>query len=636
MSINNSGGREDKELESKLGYIDKWLSNLTHKSDFKSGETPSPQFNKPKPPMHKPFKRDLKKPSKPPSTPHAQPTSAARKPGGPELRIIPLGGFEEVGKNTMAFEYGNDIIIVDLGFQFPTEDMLGIDYVLPDLSYLEAKKQNIRGIYLTHGHLDHIGGLPYLLPKLGFPPVFGAPLTIGFVEKQLTEFKLTKQAKLIKFDPKEKLRAGAFELSFFRVNHSIPDAVAIVIDTPCGRVVHTGDFKFDFTPADQKPADFQEIASVGAKGVLALISDSTNSLEPGHTVTEQVIAKNLDDIVRDAKGRLIVTSFSSLIGRLQQVFDSAVRYNRKIFLTGRSMQTNIQIAQNLGYVKVPRGIIMDIRKLDKFRDEEVMILTTGSQGEDVSALARMAMDTHHLVKIQKGDTVVLSSSPIIGNESAIVKVLNGLARRGARIVTNRNINVHTSGHAKQEDLKLMIKLIKPKYLIPAHGDYYMRMAHRDLAASIGHVEANTFLLDNGEVVVATPQGVMEKSGEKLSYKYIMVEGPERSLVANHVLMDRQLMAENGALFVLIHADLPQGKLKERVKVISRGFVYLDSTQEIMEKTREAAEKGFEQFITSQAGRPCKLSELQDFIQQTVDRAIMRLVDKRPLIVPIFT
>lgn len=532
----------------------------------------------------------------------------------------------------MLFEYENDIIIVDMGFQFPTMDMLGVDYVLPDITYLLQRKHKIRGIFLTHGHLDHIGGIPYLLPQLGFPPIYGAPLTIGFVEKQLAEFQLLKQTKLIKFDPAEQFKAGVFGISFFRVNHSIPDAVAVVIDTPCGRIVHTGDFKFDFTPADQRPADFQEIAAVGKKGVVLLVSDSTNSLEPGHTVSEKHVAQNLDDLIREAKGRLIVTSFSSLIGRLQQVMDSAMKYKRRIFLTGRSMEANIRIAQNLGYIRVPKGLIGDVRKMGKIRDEEVIILTTGSQGEDVSGLARMANDVHAKVKIQPGDTVVLSASPIIGNEPAVMKVINGLCRLGAKVVTNRDIDIHTSGHAKQEDLKLMIKLLKPKYLIPAHGDLYMRMAHRDLAMEVGMPEKNVFLMDNGDVAEGEPSLNFAKTKDKAPANHIMVEGPERSEVGEHILCDRHLMSENGVVTIVFHAT-PSYELKGKPTLETRGFIYMDFSKKVLEEVLATATQSFNTYVNANTGRVNKQA-LVDTIQSAVDRLLVRMIDKRPLILPV--
>lgn len=549
------------------------------------------------------------------------------------LRIIPLGGFEEIGKNMMAFEYEHDIVIVDMGLQFPTEDMLGVDYVLPDATYLIERKHLIRGVFLTHGHLDHIGGIPYILPKLGFPPVYGTPFTLGLVKKHLTEFGFLKQSKLITFKATDHFRVGVFDVSFFPVAHSIPDSVGIVLDTPCGRVVHTGDFKFDFTPSGQPPSNLQTISQIGDKGVVALISDSTNALEPGFTTTEKVIAENLEKIIEETTDRLIITSFSSLIGRLQNIIDSALKLDRKIFLTGRSIENNIAIAKQLGYIKLPDGLIQDVRKMNKYDDKHVLILTTGSQGEDMSALARMASNRHAHVKIKKGDTVVVSASPIIGNEIAIFKVINGLCRLGAKIITNKDLGIHTSGHGKQEDLKLMIRLMKPRYLIPEHGDFYMRTAHKELGMQSSIQEENILILDNGVVTEVRKNGEAVKTKEKVPAGYVMVEGPERSEVASHILMDRQLMAENGAVVVLFPVHPRSFKLKGRPMVESRGFVYFDLKNKVEDEIKKTGERAFVQFLKA---NPHKIHEdaLLVYLAQTIDRALVKMLDKKPLVLPV--
>jgi ribonuclease J len=636
---NKNSANEEKKLEKKLASIDQWLDEISH---VKSVE---PKKHKNRPPRHKAQQKAHKPQRKPvvQQKPHQKPPRRKKPmhhkvPQGSSkknLRIIPLGGFEEVGKNMMLFEYGNDILIVDMGFQFPTEDMLGVDYVIPDISYLEKKKKNIRGVFLTHGHLDHIGGIPYLLPRLGYPPVFGTALTLGLVERQLADFKIKDATKLHVFKPGDKLRFGAFKVSSFGVNHSIPDAVSCVIDTPLGRVVHTGDFKFDKTPYAQKPADLNIIKNVGRQGVLAMISDSTNSLVPGHTTSEKVIAQNLDKLVRDTKGRIIVASFSSLIGRLQQVMDAAVRYNRKVFISGRSMITNVKIAQNLGYIKVPQGVIIDIKKMKKYKDHEIIALTTGSQGENFAALARIATDNHAHVRIRKGDTVILSSSPIIGNEPAIIKVINMLCRRGAKVITNKDIDVHTSGHAKQEELKLMIQMLKPKFFIPEHGDYYMRSKHGELAVGCGVARKNIFMIDNGEVLELSPSRTMAKTKEKVPAGHIMVEGPERSEVAAEILMDRQLMAENGVVVVTFKMRRRGKALVGQPIVESRGFVYSDQAEQVKKEVRKAAEKAFHSFKKSQ-GKKVKEADIMTFVQQSVDRKLVRMLDKRPLVIPQIT
>lgn len=615
MNDSNPGTGEDK-LQKKLENIDRWLSEISHvNTQSLSPKNPKKHFKKRQRPHH-----------------HKNPLAKQVPSFDHKLRIIPLGGFEEIGKNMMIFEYGNDILIVDMGFQFPTEDMLGIDYVIPDVSYLEKKKKNIRGIFLTHGHLDHIGGIPYLLPKLDYPPVFGTALTMGLVARQLEEFKLKDAVKLNVFKPREILQFGAFRVSSFRVNHSIPDSVSCVIDTPVGRVVHTGDFKFDKTPHDQKPADLNVIKKVGNEGVLVMISDSTNALEPGHTTSEKIIAQNLDRLIKETQGRLIVASFSSLIGRLQQIMDSAIRYNKKIFISGRSMITNVKIAQELGYIKVPKGVIVDIKKMKKYKDNEIIALTTGSQGEDFAALARIATDNHAHVKIKKSDTVVLSSSPIIGNESAIIKVINMLCRLGAKVITNKDLDVHTSGHAKQEELKMMMRMLKPKFFIPEHGDYYMRSRHAELAVECGIARKDIFLVDNGGILEVSKARHLTLSKERVPAGHVMVESNGNFEVGAEILMDRQLMAENGVMTVSFKVNRNGFKISGAPLVESRGFVFAEQDKKVVSEVKIAAEKAFHSFKKISKGK-FKEQELLLFIKQNIDHRLVAMLDKRPLVIP---
>lgn len=548
-----------------------------------------------------------------------------------KLRIIPLGGLEEVGKNMTIFEYEKDIIIIDMGLQFPEEDMLGIDYVVPDISYLEDKKDKIRGVIITHGHLDHVGGIPYLRPKLGDVQFFGTKLTMGLVKGRLKEFGLDKDTKLSVIDPDDVLRLGVFGVSFFRVNHSIPDGVGVVVSTPVGIIVHTGDFKFDFTPADKTPADLSRIAALGSKNVVALFSDSTNALKPGYTISEKQIGETLDEIIKNTEGRIIITSFASLIGRIQQVINSAILHKRKVFISGRSMEDNIRIALTLGYLKIPSGVVHPVKTANQIGDKNALILTTGSQGEPVSALTRMAMGEHSQIKIKKGDTVVLSSSPIIGNERAIATVINNLCKLGAKVISSQIMDVHTSGHAQQEDLKLMINLVKPKYLVPIHGEYYMRMAHAEIGHTLGMKEENTVLINNGEILEVY-NGRLSKAAEKVEANYIMVEGPEGSGVGAQVLLERQIMAENGILIVLFRVHGRSKTLIGTPDVIARGFIYMKESPEMLEKVTEIAKSAYEEIVKKD--KNAKRGDIKGFISSRLNRFVQNKIEKRPLILPV--
>lgn len=554
------------------------------------------------------------------------------------LRAIPLGGLDEVGKNMMIFEYNDDIVIVDMGFQFPEEDMLGIDYVIPDISYLQDKTNRIRGILITHGHLDHIGAIPYLLPKLNFPPIFGTSLTNGLIQKRLEEFGLERKAKLHTIDPHKTIRLGQFICDFFRVNHSIPDGIGIILKTPAGTVVHTGDFKFDYTPVFQHHADYAKIASLGAQNVAALFSDSTNALKGGSTMSEKRIGETLEEIIKVAKGRIVIAAFASLIGRIQQIIQTAQKYDRHIYLSGRSMVDNVAIAKQLQFIKAPPNVIFPINKLhDKTPDEKVLILTTGAQGEAYSALTRMAIGDHAQVSIKKGDTVVISSSPIPGNERSVFTTINNLCRLGAKVIFNQVMDVHTSGHANQEDLKLMINLVKPKYLVPIHGELFMRMAHGELGRQLGMPEKNAVIMENGSIleIEAGKANIPEAHllREKVQAHYVMIDGKGIGDAGAQIIMDRQIMAENGVLIVLFHVDPKSRKLLADPDVISRGFVYMKEAQEITRELIALAKKSFYEML--QRNPKAKRGDTKKFIRGALDRYAHRKIDRQPLILPVF-
>lgn len=551
-----------------------------------------------------------------------------------KFRIIPIGGLNEVGKNMTAIEYEEDIVIIDIGLEFPSEEMLGIDYVIPDVSYLEENKKRIRGILITHGHLDHIGGLPYVLPKLDFPPVYGTKLTMGLVKKRVDEFKQEKLAKLNVIDPDKPLKLGKFLCEFFRVVHSIPDCVGITLTTPAGKIVHTGDFKFDDTPARNiNKADIHKMEALGSQNVLALLCESTNSLKPGHSMSEQEVGEVLDGLVKSTTGRLVIASFSSQIGRLQQIFDAATRHGRKVFVSGRSMRENIEISAKLGYLEFSKGLLQDVKRYkDGENDRETIILTTGSQGESISALTRMAMNEHPHVKVRKGDTIILSSSPIVGNERAIATTINQLTMQGAKVIHNQMMDVHTSGHGKQDELARMINYVKPKFLIPIHGEYYMRTGLADMAmAKCGIREDQIIIVQNGDVIVAHGNEA-KKTSETVESKYILIDGLGEGHAGTQVQADREILSQNGALIVLLYIAKQTRRLTRDPDVISRGFIYMHESDEI---TRELGQKAMEAYRKIMEKNPgAERKDIKRYVQQSLDKYTHSKLERRPLIIPL--
>lgn len=550
------------------------------------------------------------------------------------LRIIPIGGLDEVGKNTMIFEYEDSIFLVDLGFQFPEADMLGVDYVIPDINYLKDKVDKIKGIVVTHGHLDHIGGIAYLLNKLGNPPIYAGKLTMGLITKQLEEHGLMQSANLrvVNFVT-DQLVFGKMKVSFFRVTHSIPDSCGLFIETPAGSIVHTGDFKIDLSPAGaQLPPEFAKIAGFGEKNVTALMSDSTNATKPGHTMSEKKIGQTLEAIIKDATGRIIIASFSSQIGRMQQILEVAAKYGRKVFLSGRSLIDNSVMAAELGYLKYPQGLIADVKKSKKHPANKTIILTTGSQGEPMAALSRMALNEHPHVQIDKGDTVILSSSPIPGHEISVIRVTNNLVRLGARVITNHIMDVHASGHGQQEDLKLMFSLVKPKYFIPVHGEYFMRKAHGELMThDLGFPDERVMMVENGDVMEMRA-GELKRTKEKVQTNYILVDGLGGGNIGSQVMMDRQILAENGVIVLSLNIDRQTKVLKGEIKVDTRGFIYMEESQEIINGICRKAAEAYSSFAKSNPGFNYEEAKLH--IRESVDQFVTSKIDRQPLIIPL--
>lgn len=506
------------------------------------------------------------------------PTNYIKNNTKAEIKVVPIGGLEQVGMNMMFMEWEDDIIIIDTGLVFPSAEHMGVDALIPDTSYLEKNKHKIRGVIYTHGHLDHIGGAPYILPKLGFPPVYATRLTKELLILTSEEYAETKKFKLNEITPKSKLRLGKFEVEFFHVNHSIPDGVGIVVNTPYGSLVHTSDFKFDHNPADDQPADLARIAEIGKKGVLLAMSDSTNSLKTGHTVSERVIAQDIGEVIRKTPGRIVMATFASNIGRVAKAVEAAEAAGRTVFLSGRSMERNIAVARKLNYLKCKESTLKIMSPAaDKLDPKKVLILSTGSQGETLAALTRMAAGLHPKVKLSNKDTVIFASSPIPGNETAVVSVLNNLAELGCNVLDHKDMNTHVSGHGNAEECKLMCALLNPKHFAPIHGEVYMRHGHRDMIVrDLGHKLENTVMMKNGQGAIITERGVrMMSEKESLAKRDILVQLGET--VHSQIVEDRKNMSEYGLIVAMI--DHSKGSIKS-IKFRSKGFLFMDLNHDI--------------------------------------------------------
>jgi len=544
-----------------------------------------------------------------------------------KLKIIPLGGMEEIGKNMTVFEYGENIIVVDCGLAFPEDEMLGIDLVIPDVTYLEKNIEKVHGILVTHGHEDHIGAIPYVLKRINVP-VYGTELTIGLIENKLAEHEMTESVDLRKIKAGQTIKLGPFSIEFIHTNHSIADSVAMAITTPVGTVFHTGDFKIDQTPIEGKPIDLTRIAEIGKKGVLLLISDSTNVERPGYTMSERTVGDTFDNIFKGAKGRIIVASFASNIHRVQQIINSAVKYNRKVALVGRSMLNVVNTATKLGYLTIPEGTMIDIDRIKNLNPEQVVIITTGSQGEPMSALARIAASTHKKVMIKEGDLVIISANPIPGNEKLVYKVIDDLFKQGADVIYDTLAETHVSGHAKQEELKLMISLVKPKFFMPGHGEYRMLKKHAKLAMSLGMDEKNIFIMENGKVLELTAK-TANINGSVTSGS-ILVDGLGVGDVGDVVLRDRKILSEDGLMMVIAPMD-KKGNLLAGIEVMSRGFVYMKESEALIEEVRNIARD----IILKNAGKKNgNYSNLKNAIKDELSNFLYRKTMRKPMIIPV--
>ena len=545
-----------------------------------------------------------------------------------KVRIIPLGGINEIGKNITAIEYKEDIIVIDCGLKFPDEDMFGIDLVIPDISYLLKNKEKIRGIFLTHGHEDHIGALPYVLRQLNVP-VYGTKLTLGIVETKLKEHGLLSSTELIRVKPRDVIKLNSVSVEFIKTNHSIADSVAIAIHTPLGVVLHTGDFKIDYTPIDGEPMDFARFAEIGKKGVLAMLADSTNVEKPGYTLSERVVGESFARLFAKAKGRVIVATFASNVHRIQQIIDAASMHGRKVAVSGRSMENIVAVAAELGYLEFEKDILVGIDQINKYNNDQVVIITTGSQGEPMSALARMANSEHRKVNIVEGDTVIISATPIPGNEKLVSKVINRLFQKGAEVIYKSLSEIHVSGHACQEELKLMQCLVKPKFFIPVHGEYRHLKQHGELAISLGMPEGNVVIPENGGVIDVNRNSI-RKNGTVASGQ-VCVDGLGVGDVGNIVLRDRKHLSQDGILTVVVTLSKENNSIIAGPDIISRGFVYVRESERLMDEAKE---------IVKETLRECEENNITDWaslkskVRDDLRGYLYEKTKRKPMILPI--
>lgn len=544
------------------------------------------------------------------------------------VQIIPLGGMGEVGKNMTAIRYGDEMIVIDAGVKFPEEEMLGIDLVIPDITYLKENQEKIKALILTHGHEDHIGGLPYVLRQINVP-VYGTRLTLGLVENRLKEHNLSSTAKLHVIHPRQKVKMGSFHIEFFKMNHSIPDAVGLAVHTPVGTVVHTGDFKIDQTPVDGQTVDFYTLAKLGENGVLVMMSDSTNAERPGYTMSERTVGLTIDEIFMQAKQRIILATFASNIHRIQQVFDAAGRYGRKVAVVGRSMVNVVNTAMELGYLNVPEGCYVDIDEISRYPMEKVALITTGSQGEPMSALTRMAMSDHRKVGIVPGDTVVIAASAIPGNERLIGRTIDHLFKQGAEVIYESISGVHVSGHASQEELKLMLNLLKPKFFIPVHGEYRMLIQHAELAEAVGIPKENIFIAEIGDV--------LEFSREKgqvtgrVTAGAVLVDGLGVGDVGNIVLRDRRQLSQDGILIVVVTIERQNGNVIAGPDIITRGFIYVRESEELIEEIKEKVKQAL---AKCQENNITEWGTIKNNVRDVMGKYLFEKTRRRPMILPI--
>lgn len=546
-----------------------------------------------------------------------------------KIKVIPLGGLEEIGKNITAIEYDEEIIIIDCGFTFPDSDMYGVDIVIPDVTYLVENKEKIKGFFITHGHEDHIGALPYVLQQINVP-VYGTRLTMALVESKLLEHKMLDVCEINVVTPGDIVDAGIIKVEFIRTNHSIADACSIAVHTPMGVIFHTGDFKIDFTPIDGNVIDISRISEIGKKGVLLLMADSTNALTPGYTMSESRVGETLDNLFNKCKtGRIIVSTFASNIHRLQQIINSSEKYGRKIAFSGRSMEKISEISINLGYLTIPEGTLIDLKDMKLYNNDQITIITTGSQGEPMAALTRIAAGTHRNISIEKDDTVIISATPIPGNKKSVSKVINELNRKGANVIYKSIEEIHVSGHACQEELKLIHMLLKPKFFMPIHGETKHLIQHAKIAEELGMNKANIFIIQNGDVLNLTKQSA--RVIDKVHTGKILIDGSMPGDVGSVVLRDRKYLAQDGIVTIVVVIDRESQSIISGPDIVTRGFVYVREADELVKEIRNISSDSIEKCMSNNI---YQWSQVKKNIRNDVSYFIFGKIKRRPMVVPV--